>query len=187
MYMHWMLGNSMRCPASDQTDYWDTDPLVAVFTMFAISWYYFILDRWNVSSRWSVNDWDNREAWTNDIVFGDPNSIWLLHGKLVTHSYSASVKPHWLMRLMAIKLGTQTFKRTKFPSTTWITPQWDIVAIWKKLCPTMSKSKIVPRIVNSEYYYVPPLVNYYVPIIMPRIVTGWWFQPLWKILVNWDD
>jgi hypothetical protein len=22
--------------------------------------------------------------------------------------------------------------------------------------------------------------------LIPRIRTGWWFQPLWKILVKWD-
>ena len=21
----------------------------------------------------------------------------------------------------------------------------------------------------------------------PSYITGWWFQPLWKILVSWDD
>ena len=23
--------------------------------------------------------------------------------------------------------------------------------------------------------------------ILHQLVTGWWFEPLWKILVNWDD
>jgi hypothetical protein len=22
---------------------------------------------------------------------------------------------------------------------------------------------------------------------LPPIYSGWWFQPLWKILVSWDD
>ena len=25
------------------------------------------------------------------------------------------------------------------------------------------------------------------PIFGIQIISGWWFQPLWKILVNWDD
>jgi hypothetical protein len=46
------------------------NPMVAVFIICDISWYYPIVDRGSVSSRWSANRWDDREIWSSDIVFG---------------------------------------------------------------------------------------------------------------------
>ena len=44
---------------------------------------------------------------------------------------------------------------------------------------------IIDIIVYMRYNYV---YEIYIHIVsMLRGITGWWFQPLRKILVNWDD
>ena len=52
---------------------------------------------------------------------------------------------------------------------------------------------IIYRGCSSQPRLTTPESNYHIIKIYFRthdnhhIVTGWWFEPLWKILVNWDD